>query len=75
MFAYVLFSSSCSHGEGFITVSNINTVNNQLLSLSWGVLFFPFTFEARGEGLRKEGRLNNFLSLKMRGLILEGGLN
>ena len=51
------------------------TVNNQLLSLSWGVLFFPFTFEARGEGLRKEVRLNNFLSLKRRGLIFEGGLN
>ena len=26
------------------------TVNNQLLSLSWGVLFFPFTFEGNGEG-------------------------
>ena len=26
------------------------TVNNQLLSLSWGVLFFPFTFEGSGEG-------------------------
>ena len=25
-------------------------VNNQLLSLSWGVLFFPFTFEGSGEG-------------------------
>ena len=26
------------------------TVNNQLLSLSWGVLFFPFTFGGSGEG-------------------------
>ena len=31
VFAYVLFSSSCSHGEGYITICNINTVNNQLL--------------------------------------------
>ena len=25
VFAYVLFSSSCSHGEGYITVCNFNT--------------------------------------------------
>ena len=54
VFAYVLFSSSCSHGEGYITICNINTVNNQLLSLSWGSYFFHSLL--RGEGRAKKRR-------------------
>ena len=54
VFAYVLFSSSCSHGEDYITICNINTVNNQLLSPSWGSYFFHSLL--RGEGRAKKRR-------------------